>query len=414
MTNVRSQTQLAANRTATKLDALLTLSRSLAGSRQEGITSDALDLLLAATGYTRGAAFVLEGGVLELVACRSLPEALRVWIDRLSLAEPAWFLAQAAVHARSLVSAALVSNAQAMEVDAGAFAAAGWTNAIACPIAAGREIHGVIMLASPTVPADDTAKATVEIASRLLALQIPHRPTEPRSDRAGAAQMAALAVLTCGLAAELDDHLTIIELRLDRQADIAAKLKRHGPAAVGLALETEIKAASGALQQAEGIAARLLSTFHSAFPVPPSEPSSGGASPFAPSSPRPAAALARAVSASSPDLSHAVPPSSRVEQVPSSGSPRSRAGDARAPAARRREAMQSAPTDPATPAAIAAGRSELRVASRFDTWRSEGTAPDAASPSKRPDMRTAPTERALPAFLDEAVMEHEAGAPRRR
>ena len=228
MSNPRYQTLNSATRAAAKLDSLLTLSRSLGGSCQDGVASDALDLLLAATGYTRGAAFILENDALELVAHRALPEHLRAWIQRLPLAEPSWFVAQVAVHARALVSAVTVSTAQSLEIGPAAFAAAGWAQAVACPIAAGREIHGVMVLANP-VPAepDDALKAAVEIACCLLALQIPHRSAERRIDAASASQMAALGVLTCGLASELDDRLGSIARDLHRQEQLADRLKRQ-------------------------------------------------------------------------------------------------------------------------------------------------------------------------------------------
>ena len=94
MNDSRYQTPGPATRAAAKLDALLSLSRSLGDRAQEGLTSEALDLLLSATWHTRGAVFVHHDGALELVAHRALSDSLRLGIERLSLTEPAWFLAQ--------------------------------------------------------------------------------------------------------------------------------------------------------------------------------------------------------------------------------------------------------------------------------------------------------------------------------
>ena len=235
MTNPRYQTLNSATRAAAKLDALLTMSRSLAGSGQDGVASDALDLLLAATGYVRGAAFTRQGAGLELVAHRALPMSLRASVERLPLTGPGWFLAQRAVHERALVSALAVSTAQAPEVGPAAFAAAGWAHAVACPIAAGREIHGVMMLASAAaVEPDDALKAAVEIACQLLALQIPQRAAARRTGADDASQLAALAVLTCGLASELDEQLGSVARGLTRHEELAQRLKRQGAGAPGI------------------------------------------------------------------------------------------------------------------------------------------------------------------------------------
>ena len=402
MSNPRYQTLNSATRAAVKLDSLLTLSRSLGGSCQDGIASDALDLLLDATGYTRGAAFILENGALELVAHRALPEHLRAWIQRLPLAEPSWFVAQVAVHARALVSAVMVSTAEALETGPAAFAAAGWAQAVACPIAAGHRIHGVMVLANriPAEP-DDALKAAVEIACCLLALQIPHRFAERRSDAASASQMAALGVLTSGLASELDNRLASIAGDLHRQEQLADRLKRQVSGALGLELEATARSANAALRHAEEIVDRLLATFQGAFPASPSEPgareSGAGAgrasSPPVASVARPAAALARVVSNS---------PS--VASVPGAGNPRYRTGDVGAPVSspviRDGSSIGAQPIRPAMPPPRSSPI-QPRAPSRYDTWRSDGSTDLSPSPRAaslpRFDARTAPTEPERPA-----------------
>ena len=234
MNHARYQTLNSATRAAAKLDSLLVLSRSLARSRQDGVTSEALDLLLAATGYTRGAAYAIQHGELQLIAHRGLPSSLRERIERLPVAGPPWFIAQSAVQARTLVSAREVSTAHGTGFDAPAFAAAGWAQAIACPIAAGRELHGVMMLAGPmTDEADDPLRAVLEIACQLLALQIPRRPDEHRSDGAGTPLVAALGVLACGFMSEIDEQLAVIErdgVRHERLLRRLSAIGSEGPA----------------------------------------------------------------------------------------------------------------------------------------------------------------------------------------
>src|SRR5262249_20108547 len=90
-------------RVTSTLDALLRVVRSLAGSRQGGMLSEALDLLLEGTGSTRGAVYLASGGVLELVAERGLGDALRALLRRLPRSGAPWFVVQRAAQSKRLV-----------------------------------------------------------------------------------------------------------------------------------------------------------------------------------------------------------------------------------------------------------------------------------------------------------------------
>ena len=357
MNHARYQTLNSATRAAAKLDSLLVLSRSLARSRQDGVTSEALDLLLAATGYTRGAAYAIQHGELQLIAHRGLPSSLRERIERLPVAGPPWFIAQSAVQARTLVSAREVSTAHGTGFDAPAFAAAGWAQAIACPIAAGRELHGVMMLAGPmTDEADDPLRAVLEIACQLLALQIPRRPDEHRSDGAGTPLVAALGVLACGFMSEIDEQLAVIERDGVRHERLLRRLSAIGSEGPARELEAIAASSSAALQHAREIAGRLFSAFHSALPAAPASVRSPG------DRPRDLAGSPvseRRLPPSSPGTGVAPPPDS-VRSPRSSGSPGSPGRAARAskmppqPAWRAEPRdMRTAPTEPAIPAARA-------------------------------------------------------------
>src|SRR4051794_18050851 len=70
---------------AAMVDVLLVLSRSLPGAKTEGMLPHTLDVLLAGTSSAQGAAFVVAGGSLDLVASRGLTPGLRNVLQRLPL-----------------------------------------------------------------------------------------------------------------------------------------------------------------------------------------------------------------------------------------------------------------------------------------------------------------------------------------
>src|SRR4051794_38310991 len=108
-------------------DALLRLSGALIGARQGGLLSDALHAVLAALDCARGAAYAAIGDALILVGERGLPLELRASVDRLSLTEPPWFIAQRAAQARSFCADRTVSGSSGRGLDS-ALATTGWAH----------------------------------------------------------------------------------------------------------------------------------------------------------------------------------------------------------------------------------------------------------------------------------------------
>ena len=216
---------------ASTLDTLLILSRSLTGAKQGGMLADALDLLLAGVGCARGAAYAVVGPALELVGERGLPAALRVPLERLPLTGPPWFAAQKAAQTRKLVADRDLEAAASSPLDRGALARARWGQVVACPVAVGREVYGVLVFAWP--PADEPEYATlavVEIACNMLAIQMArrsdeHRRGEGRGADVRAARMATLGMLAGGFAEELDAQLADVGRRLDEQQRIGDTLR---------------------------------------------------------------------------------------------------------------------------------------------------------------------------------------------
>ena len=120
---------------ATLIDALLILSRSLEGASAESALSDTLDIVLAGTGSSQGAAYGVAGAMLDLVGGRGLTPGLRGVLQRLPLTGAPWFVAQRAAQSRKLVMDRVIAPS-----DRAPFAEARWEQTVACPVVAGGEI----------------------------------------------------------------------------------------------------------------------------------------------------------------------------------------------------------------------------------------------------------------------------------
>lgn len=265
---VRSSPPLGSARAST-LDVLLLLSRALSGARQGGMLSDTLDRLVQGTGCSRGAAYSTAGGTLELVGEHGLPAALRAPLERLPLGGTSWFVAQLAAERRRLVVDRDLAANTGGKLDRAALAAAGWEQAVACPIAVGRQVFGALVLAWRAADEPDPAViAALEIACSLVAFQAAcrsdgqRRVDEERSD-AGAARMIALGMLAGGFAEDLGGHLTEARERLGELRRLLDALPSQPQAR---ALDALAARASGAITRAEQTGARFLAALETGAP----------------------------------------------------------------------------------------------------------------------------------------------------
>jgi CheY-like chemotaxis protein len=175
-----------APRAAALIDALLILSRSLPDASAEGALSDTLDIVLAGAASSQGAAFAVAGAALDLVGGRGLTPGLRGVLQRLPLTGAPWFVAQRAAESRRLVMDRVI--AQAVRAP---FAEARWEHTVACPVAAGGEVFGVIVVAWPDIEQpDERVLGTIEIACHMTALEMARlgalrERRAPRSSRPG-------------------------------------------------------------------------------------------------------------------------------------------------------------------------------------------------------------------------------------
>lgn len=177
----------------TTLRLLLMLSRLLAGARGEGALAEALPLILAATGSVGGAAYLKRGETLVLAAQSGMPTHLRRLVDRLGPGDRSWFVAQKAAESGALTLDQDLHQCESSAF-AGALADAGWDQAAACPILAGGEVLGVLLIAASAAQEIVPETLTVlEISGHTLAVHLaslratapvpPVPPTERRSSR---------------------------------------------------------------------------------------------------------------------------------------------------------------------------------------------------------------------------------------
>ena len=251
-----------AARLISPLELLVILSRSLAGTKQGGMLSDTLDLLLAGVASTRGAAYTATAGSLALVAEHGMPRAHRASLEQLPLTGVPWFVAQRAAQQRKLVIDDGLDGAVG-PVDRAALTAAGWGHLVACSLAVGRHVHGAIVLAWPADEAPPPAAlATLEVACNLVALQMAcqtdvQRRSEGHNVGARAARLTALGLLASGFAEDAGERLDELARSIaEQQRTVDALVERPGSRSL-TTIAARVAETTAALQRAQAGAARF-------------------------------------------------------------------------------------------------------------------------------------------------------------
>ena len=233
--------------------------------------SDTLDLLLAGATCSRGAAYTVSGGSLDLVAEHGIPRDQRAALEHLPLTGAPWFVAQRAAQQRKLVSDTGAEGPLG-PFDRASLAASGWSRSVACPLVVGRQVYGAIVLAWPAheepTPA---ALSTLEVACGLVALHLAcqsdvERRAEVQNVGVRAARLTALGLLASGFAEEATLRLDEVARGVaDQQRAAEAMLARPG-AGAGAALSASAAATAGALERAQASAARFRAVTESGTP----------------------------------------------------------------------------------------------------------------------------------------------------
>lgn len=254
-------------RTAAQRDALLALARGLAQTRHGGVLSEALDAVLRGLG-TAGCVYRVapDGSELVVTADRGLGRELRPVLERLSLAETGWFVAQRAFKAKRTVVEADLASSLLGRIDRRVLQSAGWVAAAATPIVARRRVLGILCVADSDPEAlGGESIAFLETAAHVLALALsqPEGEDDGRqiaADKIRTAQMAALGVLAAGVADELRGPLGALAVVLREQERLALDIDASSPDLAGEArqlgdLTAEARAALG---RAREITDRLI------------------------------------------------------------------------------------------------------------------------------------------------------------
>jgi signal transduction histidine kinase len=273
----------AAPRPSPPLQALLSVSGLLARGRQGAVFSEALEQMLEGLGLSRGAVYEASEEGLSLVAEQGLPATLRAYVQSFPTADTPWFPAQRAAKTRRYVHEPDAATACAAHVDPGLLGGAGWGVIAAAPIALGREVLGVLLVAAPApeaMPAAETP-ALLETIANMLALSIARERAvdKPRDDReqtaaaaadAKLARLAVLGALAAGFADEMRWPLSSLGSQLDEQEKLLGNLRVRYPGVASAVddLSRIHDEAATALRFARAAGSRLLSAIEESTPEP--------------------------------------------------------------------------------------------------------------------------------------------------
>lgn len=251
----------ASSQAAAQREALLSLSRTLAGPRLGGVLSEALEIVLRGASCARGAVFEVDGDHLALVAHEGLPPRLRVPIERLPLRD-AWFIVQRAAKLKQpVVEAVVVTGGR---LDRRALEESGWLAAAAVPLVGNRAVHGVLLVgAADEEMFTPEVLAFLETAGNVVGLWMSHDAEATLQDRGvdiKTAQMAAIGLVATAFANDLRGPLMALRLQIKEQERLLASLcdgddERAGELAPLVEIANE---ASLTIDRARDITARLL------------------------------------------------------------------------------------------------------------------------------------------------------------
>ncbi|HEY3254366.1 MAG TPA: GAF domain-containing protein, partial [Polyangiaceae bacterium] len=189
-----------------RLDALHTLSGSLASESSAGLLGDALDALLETMRARAAAAFTLDPG-LESIEERGLGD--RGGPELLVLRRALSTIAQRALSTRRIVLLGDLGSDREGVDDAGEILALGARTALAVPVLLRRVAHGVfVLLFDDASRIDDEARTFATTVANMLAValereQIRSIPLPSTDELAEASHMASLGLLTASVAHEL-------------------------------------------------------------------------------------------------------------------------------------------------------------------------------------------------------------------
>lgn len=255
------------DRAAAQREALLSLSRTLAGAYHGGTFSEALEILAQTLGADAGAVYELEGDALVLVAHRGLSQELRAAIERLPRSEEPWFIPTRAAKRRRILVEADVRSATTRPDVVQLLPAAAQLSAIGVPLVVGREVLGVFLFLDKRLDTFDAdARSFLEIAAGLLTLarraerEAP-APSSLRRDEARTGPLAMAGMLAAHFADDVRGPLATIDLVLREEERTLASVRLPGASVPNAfaSLKQLIEEAQQAVKRAQTVTNQIVS-----------------------------------------------------------------------------------------------------------------------------------------------------------
>jgi signal transduction histidine kinase/ActR/RegA family two-component response regulator len=258
-------------------NALVALTRFVLQERVGGLLGGATEMLVQVLEAKGAIAYRVEGSELVLVAEIGLPRKAKPWLARLPIDDAPWFVAQrVAKQVKPVVDEEIAGARQGHSIRP-ALEQAGWRALAAAPLAIGRQVGGVLVLAGGERDRfDRDTMLLLETAGGVLALALEReglaqRQSEAALEQVRTGQLATLGLLTSTLACEMAAPLGALQLQLEDQEARLREIARRdaGPLPEDLedlgALNEEM---AEALRQAQNTASRMLSLLRESKPEP--------------------------------------------------------------------------------------------------------------------------------------------------
>jgi signal transduction histidine kinase/ActR/RegA family two-component response regulator len=254
-------------------NALVALVRTLMQDRTGGVLTSALEMLVRLLKLQGGLAYRIEEGKLALVADMGVPHKARAWLALLPIDGDGWFVAQRVARAIKSEIDGQVAPERFGSIRP-TLQEAGWGALAAAPVAVGRSLQGVLVVAGKTADAfDKEAMEFLETMGGALALALERETTlaQAREDRVRetkTTQLATMGLLAAAVARDLATPLGALQLQVETQeqslkelrAELVASLGEEPTAAIVQLDELEQLAAElgDGLRKAQSLASRLL------------------------------------------------------------------------------------------------------------------------------------------------------------
>jgi signal transduction histidine kinase len=258
----------------THRNAIVAFTRYVAQARQGGLMNAALEMLIKVLPLKGALAYRKEENGLVLVGDHQLPRRAKAWLSHLPVTPDGWFVAQRVADSFKPTVDLDVAQARMGHSLKPVLEEGGWKAVAAAPIALGRELFGVVVLAADgPAQLDEHTMLLLETICSLLALgeereKMQQKEKDARVDETNTAQLATVGLLAATAACELAAPLGGMQMQLEEHDAILAELRAVLYAKLGEDIQdveeldnlrTVMEAIGTGVRSAQGVASRLLS-----------------------------------------------------------------------------------------------------------------------------------------------------------